>query len=386
MSIDEIELTQRLVQTPGLSGAEGDVADRVEEAMNALGFRRVYRDALGNVIGFVGPQAEATALLFDAHMDVVPVAGEWRMDPYGGEIVDGRLYGRGSTDMKGALAAAICGAAAAAKSGRLSRQVAVSATVLEETLECAALAAVVESIRPEQVIICEPSNLTIKLGQKGRAEILLTIEGIPAHAAFPDRGKNPIQLAAEALEALKKIKFPKDPFIGEAILVATDIISDPYPSISLIPQQVTIRFDRRTIPGETEDVILNQILEALKNIDDQAFSVSVTRDTVQAYTGKVIEAPRLFAAWKVEKDIPLVRAAEAGVTAAGLTPAFGFWGFCTNGSETAGKRNIPTIGLGPGIEDDAHIADESISIAELKKAKIAYEHLILHLTTDRKGE
>ena len=380
--LDEIEFAQKLVQTPSLSGSEGAVADLVEDTMTALGFRSVFRDALGNVVGVVGPEAETTALLFDAHMDVVPVAGEWQMDPFGGEIVDGRLYGRGSTDMKGALAAAICGAAAAAKSGRLVRQVAVSATVLEESLECAALGAVVEQVKPEQVVICEPSNLNIKLGQKGRAEILLTIKGIPAHAAFPDRGKNPIQLAAKALDALEKIEFPKDPFIGEAILVATDIISDPYPSISIIPPQVTVRFDRRTIPGETEDSILNQILDSLKSIDDQAFSLSVTRNKVQAYTGEVIEAPRIFAAWKVERDIPLVKAAEAGIIAAGLTPEFGFWGFCTNGSETAGKRKIPTIGLGPGIEDDAHIADESISVEELKKAKIVYEHLVLNLAAD----
>jgi len=382
MSFDEIGLTQRLVQTPGLSGAEGEVADRVEDAMNALGFRSVFRDEFGNVIGLVGPEEETTALLFDAHMDVVPVAGEWRMDPFGGEIIDGRLYGRGSTDMKGGLAAVICGAAAAAKSGRLSRQVAVSATVLEETLEGVALGAVVESVRPQQVVICEPSNLTIKLGQKGRAEILLTVEGIPAHAAFPARGKNPITLAAKALDVLEKIEFPKDPFIGQAILVATDIITDPYPSISLIPPQVTVRFDRRTLPGETEEKILNQILNALKSIDDHAFSLAVTRDTVQAYTGKVIEAPRLFAAWKVERDILLVKAAEAGVMAAGLAPKFGSWGFCTNGSETAGKRKIPTIGLGPGAEDDAHIADESISVEELRQAKIAYEHLMLNLATD----
>ena len=381
MRLDEIELTQKLVQTPGLSGAESDVADIVEDAMNALGFNKVFRDALGNVVGLVGPKAETTALLFDAHMDVVPPAGEWRMDPFGGEIIDGRLYGRGSTDTKAGLAAAICGVAAAAKSGRLNRQVAVSATVLEESLECVALGAVVESLRPEQVVICEPSNLTIKLGQKGRAEILLTVAGIPAHAAFPARGKNPILLAAKGLAALEKIQLPKDPFIGGAILVATDIISDPYPSISLIPPRVTVRFDRRTIPGESEEIILNQILDALKSVDDHAFSVSVTRDTVQAYTGKAIEAPRLFTAWKVERDIPLVKAAQAGVIAAGLEPEFGFWGFCTNGSETAGKRNIPTIGLGPGVEDDAHIADESISVEELRQAKIVYEHLVLNLAT-----
>ncbi len=163
--------------------------------------------------------------------------------------------------------------------------------------------------------------------------------------------------------------------MGEAILVATDIISDPYPSISLIPPRVAVRFDRRTLPGETEEIILNQILNALKSVDENAFSLSVTRDTVQTYTGKVIEAPRLFAAWKVERDIPLVKAAQAGVIAAGLEPQFGFWGFCTNGSETAGKRKIPTIGLGPGLEDDAHITDESISVEALRQAKIAYEHL-----------
>jgi putative selenium metabolism hydrolase len=382
MSIDEIELAQKLVQTPSLSGAEGQVADLVEDAMNTLRFSNVFRDALGNVVGLVGPQAETTVLLFDAHMDVVPAAGKWRVDPFGGEIIDGRLYGRGSTDMKGALAAAICGVAAAAKSGKLSRQVAVSATVLEESLECVALGAVVEKVRPEQVVICEPSNLTIKLGQKGRAEILLAVEGIPAHAAFPARGRNPILLAAKALDALEKIKLPNDPFIGEAILVATDIISDPYPSISLIPPRVTIRFDRRTLPGETEGSILDQIRKTLKSVDDHAFSLSLTRDTVQAYTGKVIEAPRLFTAWKVERDLPLVKAAAAGLSAAGLAPEFGSWAFCTNGSETAGKRKIPTIGLGPGVEDDAHIADESISVEELRKAKIVYEHLVLNLAAD----
>jgi putative selenium metabolism hydrolase len=382
MSIDEIEFAQKLVQTPSLSGSEGAVADLVEDAMNALGFRSVVRDALGNVVGVVGPEAETTALLFDAHMDVVPPAGEWRTDPFGGEIIDGRLYGRGSTDMKGALAAVICGVAAAAKSGRLVRQVAVSATVLEETLECVALGAVVEKLKPAQVVICEPSNLTIKLGQKGRAEILLTAKGIPAHTAFPARGRNPIVLAAKALDALEKIELPEDPLMGKALLVATDIISHPYPSISLIPPRVTVRFDRRTIPGETEEIIVDQILNALKSVDEHAFSLSVTHDRVQSYTGKVIEAPRLFEAWKVERDIPLVRAAQAGVIAAGLEPEFGFWRFCTNASETAGKRKIPTIGLGPGLEDDAHIADESISVEALRQAKIVYEHMALNLATN----
>ena len=75
MSLDEISLTQRLVQTPGLSGSESDVADIVEDSMKELGFRSVFRDELGSVIGLVGPEEETTALLFDGHMDVQPVAG-----------------------------------------------------------------------------------------------------------------------------------------------------------------------------------------------------------------------------------------------------------------------------------------------------------------------
>ena len=378
---DEISLAQRLVQTPGLSGAEEKVAAVVEESMQQLGFDRVFRDELGSVVGLVGPPGESTALLFDGHLDVAPVAGHWQWEPFGGRIQDGRLYGRGATDMKGGLAAAICGVAAAARSGRLRQQVAVSATVLEETIEGLALGMVADAIRPRQVVICEPSGLTIKLGQKGRAELLLTVEGRPAHAAFPARAKNPIHLAARALDVLENIPLPRDAAMGDAILVATDIISDPYPSISLIPPKVTVRFDRRTLLGETREAIFDQILDPLKSIDPDAFSLALTRDTVLAYTGRRIEATRLLEPWQVAADIALVAAARAGVKAAGIAPAFGYWAVCTNGSETCGRRNIPTVGLGPGSAEDAHTADESIGVEEIQKAKIAYEHLTLALAT-----
>jgi acetylornithine deacetylase/succinyl-diaminopimelate desuccinylase-like protein len=133
--MDAVELTQRLVRIPGVSGREGEVADAVEAAMNELGFREVLRDPYGAVVGLVGPEGAPTKLLFDGHMDVVPVIGTWSVDPFGGEIRGGRLWGRGSTDMKGGLAAAICGVAEAARDGALTGQAAVSATVLEEVME-----------------------------------------------------------------------------------------------------------------------------------------------------------------------------------------------------------------------------------------------------------
>jgi len=115
--LDAVELASRLISIPGLSGAEADVADEVEQAMASAGYRDVFRDQLGSVIGIAGPEGETPALLFDGHMDVVPAAGAWTTDPFQPVVRDGRLYGRGSTDMKAGLAAAIAGVAAAAAAG-----------------------------------------------------------------------------------------------------------------------------------------------------------------------------------------------------------------------------------------------------------------------------
>jgi acetylornithine deacetylase/succinyl-diaminopimelate desuccinylase-like protein len=181
--LDAVELAGRLISIPGLSGAEANVADEVERAMTLAGYRDVFRDPLGSVIGVAGPDTAAPALLFDGHMDVVPAVGAWTMDPFRPVVRDGRLYGRGATDMKAGLAAAIAGVAAAAAAGRLRRPVAVSATVMEETIEGVALARVLDDLRPEAVVICEASDLAVQVGQRGRAELIVTVTGLAALAA-----------------------------------------------------------------------------------------------------------------------------------------------------------------------------------------------------------
>ncbi len=379
MTTDVVALTQKLIQTEGLSGQEGAVADVVEETMKTLGFRDVSRDEYGNVVGRVGPPGNRTALLFDGHMDVVPVTGEWTVDPFGAEIIDGRLFGRGSTDMKGGLAAAICGVASAAASGELVHEVAVSASVMEETIEGVALGSVLDELNPRMVVICEPSSLSIKTGQRGRIECLLRVTGKPSHAAHPDKGINPIDLSARGLEALREMTLPRQEGFGDAILVATDIITDPYPSISLIPNSATIRFDRRILPGETVDSVFNAMQDVLDNVDPHAFSLSVSRDPIRTFTDKEVASPRFLPAWEIDAKHDLVQAAKSSVTGAGCDVKTGVYGFCTNGSESAGQRNIPTIGIGPGNESDAHIIDESVSIEELKKAATIYEQLSLQL-------
>lgn len=192
---------------------------------------------------------------------------------------------------------------------------------------------------------------------------MVTVTGIPAHAAYPERGKNPITLAAAGLAALERIKLPADPDLGLAILVATDVVSKPWPSISLIPSGVQIRFDRRTLVGETHSDVLDGIAGALAAVDAGAFDVSITADPVSSYTGVALDAPRWLPAWRTDPAHWLVQmAGDAAREVTGLS-RLGVYDFCTNGSESAGVRGMPTIGLGPGLAADAHTPDESVSVA-----------------------
>lgn len=376
---DAVGLTQAFVRIPSLSGQEQGMADFVQQVMRELGFDQITVDEKGSVLGFVGPTQAPLALLFDAHMDVVPIAGTWTVEPFGAEIKDGRMYGRGTSDMKAGLAAALCGAAAAARSGTLRQRIAVSASVMEEVIEGYALSHALEQCTPAAVVICEPSRLRIMVGQKGRQEILLRLQGRPAHAALPHLGVNPIQAAAKAISALQTLDLPQDALVGQALLVPTDIISDPYPSISLIPSSVTVRFDRRTLVGESSESVLSQMEQCLQAAGVEGFSLEVVDSQVQTYTGQQASPQRDLPAWRLDESAPLAQAMVQAVQQAGRPVEMDTWWFCTNGSESAGRRGIPTIGLGPGEEAQAHTADESVAIDDVLGAKDIYEQLCLQL-------
>jgi putative selenium metabolism hydrolase len=376
--MDPVELAQQLVRIASLSGEEAEVADLVERTMKRLGYRRILRTALGSVVGVVGPTDGRVQILFDGHMDVVPAGDGWSVPPFSGLIRDGRLYGRGSSDMKGGLAAAICGVADAARGGALSAPVAVSATVLEEVSEGIALAEVLDQLDPQAVLICESTALKIFVAQRGRMEIVVTAQGRPSHTAHPDQGTNPIALAVRGYAALEKMLLPGEPGIGQALLVSSDIISEPYPAVTSSAASVRIRYHRRTIVGEKPESILRSMADTLAKIDPSAFSLTVARGEVTSYTGRTQSPLRSLPAWCLERTHPLIQALESAIEQAGLPVKYGgvFPG-CTNASESAGVRRIPTAIFGPGIE--AHVPDESVPVEEIRTAHQAYRNLALRL-------
>ncbi len=371
-----IEFAQALVQRPSLSGQEGPVAQRVVEEMRSLGFDQVTVDENGSVVGIIAGAHPGKTLLLDAHIDTVGVAEgvAWQHDPFGAAILDNALIGRGAADMKGALAAMIH-AAASVDRRALHGRVAVSATTLEEVLEGVTLGTVMAQVQPDFVVIGEATGLDLNRGGRGRAEVHLTTIGRPAHSSSPHLGRNAVLDMMQVIAAIETLDLPTDALMGPAILALTDIISDPYPGYSVIPSLCKVTYDRRLLPGETPEGVLDAIraLPAARGVQLEA---TIAVGAHEAYTGKTLHSPKFFPAWVFAEDDWYVQRALRGLHLAGLEPTLGAYRFCTNGAHSAGIANVPTVGFGPATEADAHVVDERVRLDDLVAAARGYQGII----------
>ncbi|HEY3291844.1 MAG TPA: YgeY family selenium metabolism-linked hydrolase [Anaerolineae bacterium] len=371
-----VEVTQSLIHHKSLAGEEGEVAKAVIAAMRDLAYDDIRVDALGNVVGILRPPVPASSspgtLMFDSHMDTVAAAGAWTKNPFGGEVSDHKLWGRGAADMKGPLAASICGAAFAKQDGLLKDTVYVSASVNEEQIEGLALADVLTEYKPSRVVICESTELKLNLGGRGRAEVFLTVHGVPAHASTPQLGVNALKQAAKLILELNTWQPPHHPLLGFGIFEPTEIISNPFPSVSVLPDRCRIRCDRRLLAGETEKDVLNPLRQIINRLHamDATFNADaiIDTETIHTYTGEMRTMLKFQPAWLVNESDPFARACRNALG----EPPIGYYSFCTNAARSAGLLGIPTIGFGPGSEHHAHIADEYIELAQLWDAAAGY--------------
>jgi putative selenium metabolism hydrolase len=249
-----IDFTCALVRLRSVLGDEKLVADHVSREMRRLLFDHVEIDDTGNAVGLIRGLHDGPTILLDAHMDTVDVVPEdaWSHDPFGGEVADGRIWGRGSSDMKGALAAMVY-AAARLERARVAGTVVVSASVGEESVEGAALREVMERHEPDFVVIGEASGLDLVRAGRGRAEFVIETAGKPAHASNPDQGVNAVHKMAAVIAEIEKIPMPDNPFVGRGVMCLTDIVSVPYPAHSVVPSGCRVTYERRLLPGEERD-------------------------------------------------------------------------------------------------------------------------------------
>ncbi|HSJ10826.1 MAG TPA: M20/M25/M40 family metallo-hydrolase [Longimicrobiales bacterium] len=372
-----IGFAQDLIRIQGAPGAEGDVAARVMRELIALGFRDVRHDSVGNVIGVAPGRGAKPPVMVNAHMDVVDIgeAASWQYPPFGGEIADGHLHGRGAMDIKGPLALQTHAAARfLAEPG--AGDVIVAHTVLEERGGWGMAHLMSEgAVRPGAVVIGESTNGDICIGHRGRAEVIIELTGTAGHASAPERARNPLFGLGAVLHALRDFAHDlgEDPVLGRSTAAPTVIETLPR-SRNVIPDTARIVLDWRVLPGVLPDTAIEQVRAHLASVplpEGIALTARFATEHQRTWTG-LEEERRLFTpGFVLEASHPVARAAARSVTAStGRAPAIRPWTFATDGGHSCGIHGIPTIGFAPGEERYAHTNRERL---ELDSARVAFE-------------
>ena len=364
----------KLVQTKSLSTKEKDVVELIKSMMEEANFDEVFIDGLGNVIGRIGNGKKVIAI--DGHIDTVDVGNldNWTFDPFSGEIKDGYVLGRGSADQKGGVASFIT-------AGKILKEIGLKndatiyfvGSVMEEDCDGLCWKFIIEEdkIKPDVVILTEPTKCNIYRGHRGRMEIEVEFRGLSAHGSAPERGKNAIYMAAHSLIEIEKLNdnLAFDEFLGKGSVTVSQIVSDS-PSLCAVADYCRFHLDRRLTFGEDKDLALNEIKNIVSKFNGE---VKLLYYEETSFTGKKYGMEKYYPTWKMELDHPVV---QNGIRAYkelfNTDPTVDKWTFSTNGVVIRGVYGIPAIGFGPGDEVFAHAPDEKISIDDLVKASAFY--------------
>lgn len=379
-----IAFAQDLIRIPGAPGREEDVSERVLAEYEALGFDELWRDDIGNCVAIVRGRDEKPPVMLSSHLDVVDIgeADSWEFPPYGGVIDGGFLHGRGAMDIKGPLALQTY-AAAQFLEDRPAGDVIVAHTVLEERGGWGMQSIMeVGLLEPGAVILGEATNGDICIGHRGRAEIIVEIQGMAGHASAPERARNPIEMLPHVLPAIREFSAHQDsaPLLGTASIAPTALETLPR-SRNVIPDRVHIVLDWRVIPGRTAEELAEEVesfLRARVQLPEGfSFGVQYSVEPQQTYTG-LKRARRMFTpGFLMSEDHVVVRTAVDVIGAhTGRVPAIRPWTFATDGGHSCGVHKIPTIGFAPGEERYAHTNRERLELASAQVAYQAYPHLI----------
>lgn len=370
-----------MIRIPSVSCQEGDVVRRIAQEMEKVGFDEVTIDAFGNVIGRIGSGPRVIA--YDAHVDTVDVGSRelWDFDPFIGDIVDGFVRGRGASDQEGGMASMVYAGYLIKKYSLLPEDVTLLmvGSVSEEDCDGLCWRYIIEKagIKPEMVLITEPTECRLYRGQRGRMEITATMPGLSAHGSAPNRGKNAVMAMAPIISGIEQLgsRLHIDEFLGQGSVTISQIRSTA-PSLCSVADSCEVYMDRRLTWGETPELALQQI----KDLDTTGqLKVEAAQYDVPTHTGYVYPVDKIYPAWKTPVDHSTVQAGvETYKELFGREPEIGCWTFSTNGVSIAGLHQIPCIGFGPGREEWAHAPNEMCSVDQLVEAALFYAFYPVH--------
>jgi len=378
---DIIQFMRDIVAIPSMDGQLKEVGERIGAEMSKLGFEEVRFDKMGNIMGRVGNGKRV--IVYDSHIDTVGVGdpATWGWDPFKGKVENGILYGRGACDEKGSTPGMVYGLSFAKELGLLEDTTAWYFGNMEEWCDGIAPNTFVEvdpGVKPDFVVIGEPTKMQVYRGHKGRIELKITAAGRSAHAASHYLGDNAVYkmmaVITQIRELDRRMRFGMGyhPVQGYPSIAVTDV-SARTASLNAVPDQFTIFIDRRITSNEPREEVIQQIKGLIPDYLQDEIHVEELFYDEPSYTGFVFPVSKYYPAWLLEDDHPLTQAGQATVEALwGEQRDLGTWDFSTNGTYWAGKAGIPSIGFGPGDEKFAHTNLEQVPLDEVVAATEFY--------------
>ena len=372
-----IQFMRDICAIPSMDSQLKEVGERIAAEMEKLGFEEVRFDKMGNILGRIGMGERV--IVYDSHIDTVGIGdpASWDWDPFKGKIENGVLYARGASDEKGSTPGMVYGLGMAKELGLLEGWTAYYFGNMEEWCDGIAPNTFVEvdpKVKPDFVVIGEPTRMQVYRGHKGRVELKVTSVGKSAHAASHHLGDSALYKMLSVISGIRDLDahLRSDPFLGKGTIMVTDTrISTA--SINAVPDGFTIFIDRRLTFGETKEQAVQQVKELIPGYLRDQITVEELFYNEASYTGFVFPVDKYYPAWALEERHPVVQAGQETIRQLwNETRPTGKWSFSTNGTYWAGKAGIPSIGFGPGDEIWAHTVNDQIPLQEVVAATEFY--------------
>lgn len=376
---DLVALTTALVAAGGENpgGTEEATVQVLTEFSRAAGLDVVTETVAEGRPNFAAvlPGGSLPGMLFLGHSDVVPAGTGWERPPFEPYIRDGRLFGRGSTDMKGGLAAVLIALKALKDAGaELPFNAALACTVDEEDLGIGiraytASAAADPAFSYSACVVAEPTDLETVIGCRGDSYIELKVTGKSAHSGRPADGRNAIDAAARILELVRKdhalLREDQDPLLGAGTWNIGLIQGGT--GTSMVAAECIVSLDRRLTPDDDAQLILDRLLAQVREAGIDTDGISVSARVTMEMPG-----------FRTNEDHPLVKNSVAALADAGVDSAIRGWTAACDGGFVVRDLGVPASVMGPGgLNDQAHQVNESVSIAEIVAAARAYALMCL---------
>lgn len=378
-----VQFLRDICAIPSMETLIGPVGERIQQEMVKLGFDEVRFDKMGNTMGRIGSGPKV--LVYDSHIDTVGIGNreDWEWDPFIGKVEDGRLYARGAVDEKGSTPGMVYGLAIARDLGLLDGYTVYYFGNMEEWCDGIAPNTFVEvdpKVRPDFVVIGEPTRMNVYRGHKGRIELKITAAGRSAHAASHYLGDNAVYkmlaIINQVRELDRRMRFGmgSHPVLGHPSIAVTDATARTA-SLNAVPDQFSIIIDRRITLAEPHDDVINQVIGLIPDYLQEEIAVEELFYDTPSYTGFCFPVTKYYPSWLQDETHPLVQAGLKAIQDLwNEDRPLGVWDFSTNGTYWAGKAGIPSIGFGPGDEKTAHMMNENVPIDEVVAATEFYAY------------